>query len=123
MMPNQIVRRGYGDESLAARLERGPLPITDAIAVADAILDALSALHRRGVIHRDLKPANIFLTDEGLKHLGEVKNLQQLFLDNTKVTDEGLKHLQKLRLVVVSVKGTKVTEAGAKSLKGVTVDR
>jgi hypothetical protein len=63
------------------------------------------------------------ITDEGLKHLGEVKNLQQLFLDKTQITDEGLKHLQKLRLVVVSVKGTKVTEAGAKSLKGVTVDR
>ena len=54
-------------ESLAARLERGPLPVDDAITVADAILDALSALHRRGIIHRDLKPANIFLTDEGVK--------------------------------------------------------
>jgi non-specific serine/threonine protein kinase len=54
-------------ESLAARLERGALPVEEAIAVADAILDALSALHRRGVIHRDLKPANIFLTDSGVK--------------------------------------------------------
>ena len=54
-------------ESLAARLERGPLPVAEAIAVADAILDALSALHRCGIIHRDLKPANIFLTDGGVK--------------------------------------------------------
>jgi serine/threonine protein kinase/tetratricopeptide (TPR) repeat protein len=54
-------------ESLAARLERGPLPIAEAIAVADAMLDALSALHRYGIIHRDLKPANIFLTEDGVK--------------------------------------------------------
>ena len=54
-------------ESLAARLERGPLPVAEAIAAADAILDALSALHRCGIIHRDLKPANIFLTDGGVK--------------------------------------------------------
>jgi serine/threonine protein kinase len=39
-------------ESLAARLERGPLPVAEAITGADAILDALSALHRRGIIHR-----------------------------------------------------------------------
>jgi TolB-like protein len=54
-------------ESLASRLERGPLPTADAIVVADAMLDALSALHRCGIIHRDLKPANIFLTDGGVK--------------------------------------------------------
>lgn len=56
-------------ESLAARLARGPLPAPEAFALADAMLDALAALHRRGVIHRDLKPANVFLTSHGLKLL------------------------------------------------------
>jgi hypothetical protein len=63
------------------------------------------------------------LFDEGLKHLGEVKGLRQLFLDGTRITDEGLEHLVKLPLVILSVKGTRVTDAGARSLEGTTLDR
>jgi len=65
-----------------------------------------------------LRANDTAITDEGLKHLGEVRGLQQLFLDGTQITDEGLKHLAKLGLVILSVKGTKVSEAGARSLKG-----
>ena len=54
-------------ETLAARLERGPLALTDTLAIATPMLEALAALHRRGIVHRDLKPANVFLTPEGLK--------------------------------------------------------
>lgn len=56
-------------EPLSARLARGPLPFADVLDLADTMLDALAALHRRGVIHRDLKPANVFLTPHGLKLL------------------------------------------------------
>jgi TolB-like protein len=34
-----------------------------------AVLGALAALHRRGLVHRDLKPSNIFLTPHGVKLL------------------------------------------------------
>jgi non-specific serine/threonine protein kinase len=56
-------------EPLVARLQHGPIPIPEALALAMTMLDALAALHRRGIVHRDLKPANVFLTSTGLKLL------------------------------------------------------
>jgi serine/threonine protein kinase/tetratricopeptide (TPR) repeat protein len=57
-------------ESLAQRVESGPLSMTDAIGTAVSILSALDALHRRGIVHRDLKPSNVFLsTIHGVKLL------------------------------------------------------
>ena len=56
-------------QSLAARLERGPLPLDQAIEVAAEIADALDKAHRQGITHRDVKPANIMLTKTGAKLL------------------------------------------------------
>jgi Tol biopolymer transport system component/tRNA A-37 threonylcarbamoyl transferase component Bud32 len=52
-------------ETLADRLARGPLPLTDLLRCATEVTDALDAAHRRGIVHRDLKPGNIFLTAHG----------------------------------------------------------
>ncbi len=56
-------------ESLASRLERGPLALAEAAQIGLAMLAALDALHRRGIVHRDLKPSNVFLTPHGVKLL------------------------------------------------------
>src|SRR5262245_44868006 len=56
-------------ETLAARLERGPLPFEQALTHAIQIADALDAAHRRGIVHRDMKPGNVMLTKSGAKLL------------------------------------------------------
>ncbi len=52
-------------ESLADRLRQGPMRVSEALPIALGVLDALSAVHSRGLIHRDLKPSNVFLTRTG----------------------------------------------------------
>jgi eukaryotic-like serine/threonine-protein kinase len=56
-------------ETLAHRLEKGPLPLDHARKYGAQIADALDRAHRSGIIHRDLKPANIMLTPSGAKLL------------------------------------------------------
>jgi len=56
-------------ETLAERLEKGPLGLPEVFEIAIRIADGLDAAHRNGIVHRDLKPANVMLTASGAKLL------------------------------------------------------
>ena len=43
----------------------GRAPVSLVLAIADLLLDFLSAAHAADVLHRDLKPANVFITLDG----------------------------------------------------------
>jgi Tol biopolymer transport system component len=51
------------------RLERGPLPVPEVLALGRQLAGALAAAHRRAIVHRDLKPGNVMLTRSGAKLL------------------------------------------------------
>ncbi len=52
-------------ETLADRMQRGALALSEAIRVIGGVAAALDHAHSRSLIHRDVKPSNIFLTDDG----------------------------------------------------------
>ncbi len=52
-------------ETLAARLARGAMGATEAIALFDQLVGAVDALHARGLVHRDLKAENVMLVEGG----------------------------------------------------------
>ena len=56
-------------QTLAQRLQSGPLPMPDVLDVARHILDGLDRAHRHGIVHRDLKPGNVMLTPTGVRLL------------------------------------------------------
>jgi len=53
-------------QTLAERIPQGPLPLEEALSIAQQVAEALEYAHEKGIIHRDLKPANVKVTPEGM---------------------------------------------------------
>ncbi|HXT86354.1 MAG TPA: protein kinase, partial [Verrucomicrobiae bacterium] len=62
-----IIMEFLEGETLAKRLEKGPLATPELLRVGIEVADALDKAHRKGILHRDLKPSNIMLTKSGAK--------------------------------------------------------
>ncbi len=51
--------------TLEKKLAGEPLPLTEIVAIAGQVADALDAAHARGIVHRDIKPANLMIDPRG----------------------------------------------------------
>src|SRR5262249_35441921 len=51
-------------DTLADRLQRGPIAVDETLRIAKHICEALEAAHEKGVVHRDLKPGNVKITPD-----------------------------------------------------------
>ena len=64
-----LVMEYLDGQTLAQRLEKGALPLDQALTIAIEIADALDKAHRQRIVHRDLKRGNIMMTKAGAKLL------------------------------------------------------
>jgi serine/threonine-protein kinase len=71
--------------SLARRLDDGPLPIGEVIAIAEQALDVLGFLGDQRIVHRDVKPSNLLLDGDGRVRLADLGLVRPLG-DDTELT-------------------------------------
>src|SRR5277367_3324599 len=59
-----IVMGYYEGETLAQKIARGLLPVSESVNIAMQIASGLAAAHARNIVHRDVKPSNIIITND-----------------------------------------------------------
>ncbi len=58
--------------SLRARLDKGPLPVEEALELVRKLARSIGTAHERGIVHRDLKPENVLFTKAGVPLIADL---------------------------------------------------
>jgi eukaryotic-like serine/threonine-protein kinase len=90
---NFICMQFVEGETLEARMKRNPLELSESLAIAIQIADALAEAHGRGTVHRDIKPANIMVTARGtvkVMDFGLAKQITQAEVVQSEAETEAL---------------------------------
>jgi serine/threonine protein kinase len=75
-------------ESLADRVDRGPLPPIEVVSIARQLGEALAAAHDRGVIHADVTPSNVLVVGTSG---GQVLHVKLVDFGLAELAGEGLR--------------------------------
>jgi tRNA A-37 threonylcarbamoyl transferase component Bud32 len=75
--------------SLAHLIQRGPLPVDQAVRVALELSDALAQAHHLNIIHRDIKPDNVLMAEDGRPKLTDF-GVARLVSGTAKLTGTGM---------------------------------
>ncbi|MCM1104976.1 MAG: protein kinase [Clostridium sp.] len=70
----------------------GKIPYEEAEAILLPVMDALAAVHAKGIIHRDVTPDNIYITKEGKVKLLDFGAARYSLGDKSRSLDVVLKH-------------------------------
>ena len=88
-----FVALAFADGGSLASLMTRPTRLVEALRLVDQVLDALGALHARGVLHQDLKPANVLLhtgvagvVDAWVADLGVAAALSELAMNKRSIS-------------------------------------
>lgn len=104
-------------ETLRTRIKRGECEWREAVKIAIAISDGLSAAHVKRIIHRDLKPENIFLTKD--------RQIKILDFGIARIKPASSEDMRQSALLYMTVPGTVLGTFGyaaPEQLLGETVD-
>jgi serine/threonine protein kinase/Tfp pilus assembly protein PilF len=115
-----IVMQYVEGETLAARMRRRPFELSDSMAIALQVADALCLAHSLGLVHRDIKPQNIMITPRGQ---AKVLDFGLVKLIPPKISEgDALDVYQESRLSTTGVIVGTVGYMSPEQVKGETVD-
>jgi len=90
-----IVMEYVQGQTVAERLEGGPLPLSEILDFGVQAADALAEAHDCGVVHRDIKSSNIMITSRGKVKvldfgLAKPQSILNRSIEKTRLTESGV---------------------------------